>query len=120
MRKVFRTTIFKHDYRQVLRSSRGIHIRETLTRAVELFASDQPLPAGYPDHPLKGSWQGHREYHFRPDPLLIYRKNLQPDSFLSLLPWWERGKVKNNKRSPEFGTSSPWIPTSTPALNAAS
>lgn len=74
MREVFRTAAFKRDYRRVLRGSHGMHIRGTLSRVVELLAGDRPLPASYADHPLRGSWQGCRECHLRPDPLSIYGK----------------------------------------------
>ncbi len=47
MREVFRTAAFKRDYRRVLRSSHGIHVRGTLSRVVELLADDRPLPASY-------------------------------------------------------------------------
>ena len=82
MREVFRTTAFKRDYRRVLRSSHGIHIRGTLSRVVELLADDRHLPPSYADHPLKGPWRGYRECHLRPNLLLIYGKvdasTLQP------------------------------------------
>ncbi len=80
MRQVFRTAAFKRDYRQVLRSSHGVHIRDSLPHVVELLAADTPFPVGSADHPLKGPWQGHRECHLRPDLLLIYRKSPQPES----------------------------------------
>ena len=54
MRQVFRTAAFKRDYRRVLRSSHGVHIRDSLPHVVELLAADTPLPAGSADHPLKG------------------------------------------------------------------
>ena len=91
MRQVFRTAAFKRDYRRVLRSTHGIHIRETLTRAVELLAADRPLPANYADHPLKGPWHGHRECHLRPDLLLIYRKLPRPGSVREVSPPMQEG-----------------------------
>ena len=96
MRQVSRTAAFKRDYRRVLRSSHGIHIRETLTRAVESLASDRPLPASYADHPLKGPWQGHRECHLRPNLLLIYRRSPQAES--------ERGASPSRKEGSEIAT----------------
>ena len=74
MREVFRTAAFKRDYRRVLRSSHGVHVRDTLSRVVELLADDRPLPPSYADHPLKGPWRGYRECHLRPNLLLIYGK----------------------------------------------
>ena len=74
MREVFRTAAFKRDYRRVLRSSHGVHVRDTLSRVVELLADDLPLPPSYADHPLKGPWRGYRECHLRPNLLSIYGK----------------------------------------------
>ncbi len=45
-----------------------------LMAAVDLLVADQPLPRRYFDHPLAGEWKDHRDYHIRPDLLLIYRK----------------------------------------------
>jgi mRNA interferase YafQ len=44
-----------------------------LARPVTLLLNDQPLPRQYEDHPLKGKWKGHREFHAEPDWLVIYR-----------------------------------------------
>lgn len=38
-----------------------------------LVAADNPLPAEYKDHPLKGDWEGFRECHIGGDFLLIYK-----------------------------------------------
>jgi mRNA interferase YafQ len=35
--------------------------------------NNEPLPEQYQDHPLKGSWAGHREFHVEPDWIVIYR-----------------------------------------------
>ncbi len=40
---------------------------------VLLINNDEPLPAEWLDHPLKGEWSGHRECHIGGDFLLIYR-----------------------------------------------
>ena len=40
---------------------------------LELLIEDKALPARYRDHPLKGSWNGHRDAHIEADWLLIYR-----------------------------------------------
>jgi mRNA interferase YafQ len=38
-----------------------------------LLLNGQPLPPQYHDHPLKGKWSGHREFHVEWDWLVIYR-----------------------------------------------
>lgn len=44
-----------------------------LTAVLDLLLSEQPLPAAYTDHPLKGDWKGFRDLHIEPDWLLLYR-----------------------------------------------
>jgi mRNA interferase YafQ len=38
-----------------------------------LLLAEQPLPANYGDHALKGDWKGWRDLHLEPDWLLLYR-----------------------------------------------
>ena len=45
-----------------------------LLAALALLADDQPLPESWRDHALSGTWSSYREYHLKPDLLLIYRK----------------------------------------------
>jgi mRNA interferase YafQ len=42
--------------------------------AIDLLASDSPLPRRYFDHPLSGAWSGFRDCYIRPDLVLIYEK----------------------------------------------
>jgi hypothetical protein len=44
-----------------------------LRTALALLIQEQPLPQTYLDHPLKGSWKGHRGAHIEPDWILVYR-----------------------------------------------
>jgi mRNA interferase YafQ len=74
MRTVERTTQFKRDYK---REAKGQHRRDLdllLASALALLVDDQPLPPANRDHDLTGEWKDHREFHLRPDLLLIYRK----------------------------------------------
>jgi mRNA interferase YafQ len=48
-----------------------------LVLPVTLLLNCQPLPRQYKDHPLKGKWKGHREFHVEPDWLVIYREDNQ-------------------------------------------
>jgi mRNA interferase YafQ len=38
-----------------------------------MLMNKQPLPRQYNNHPLKGEWVGHREFHAAPDWVVIYR-----------------------------------------------
>ena len=65
-----RSTQFKRDVRRVQRRSKDLaKLRPPLTALIR----QDPLPAGYRDHPLRGIWKGYREFHIEPDWLLIYR-----------------------------------------------
>ncbi|MBQ3403735.1 MAG: type II toxin-antitoxin system YafQ family toxin [Synergistaceae bacterium] len=77
---------FRRDFK---REGKGIY-RSLLPEGgefwevVRMLADDIPLPARYRDHPLHGAWEGSREYHIRPDLLLVY--TLEGDNVL----WLER------------------------------
>jgi len=43
-----------------------------LKTVLSLLIEQQPLPARYHDHPLKGEWKGFRDLHIEPDWLLLY------------------------------------------------
>lgn len=61
---------FKRDLIRAVK--RGNDIAK-LTAAIDLLLAEQPLPASYSDHPLKGAWKGWRDLHLEPDWLLLYR-----------------------------------------------
>jgi mRNA interferase YafQ len=65
------TPDFKKDIRRAAFQGRDIM---KLFSAILLLLDNKPLPPQYHDHPLKGEWQGHREFHIEPDWLVIYRK----------------------------------------------
>jgi len=69
----------------MLRAALGTRFRRDVKRAekrgkdmsklralVRLLVQQQPLPAKYRDHALKGEWQDMRDAHIEPDWLLIY------------------------------------------------
>ena len=64
------TSAFRKDYKLALR--RGLDIK-LLEDVITILAMGGKLPAENRDHELTGSWKGHREYHIRPDWLLLYR-----------------------------------------------
>lgn len=45
-----------------------------INRAIRLFAEDQPLPASWREHALRGDYAGFLECHLAPDLLLVYRR----------------------------------------------
>ena len=48
---------------------------EKLQKVISTLLDGKSLDKKYRDHPLGGSWKGHRECHVEPDWLLIYYKN---------------------------------------------
>ncbi len=63
------TTAFKKDLQRLARGGRDI---TALLSPLLYLANNQPPPPEYKDHPLKGDWQGYREFHVTPDWLVIY------------------------------------------------
>lgn len=50
---------------------------------INMIARQEQLEPKYRDHVLKGEYQGHREYHIKPDLLLIYK--IEKDMLILLL-----------------------------------
>ena len=73
-RTIRRLPAFERDYRREKRGQRGRKLEVELRAVLTLLLNDQPLPARYRDHPLRGEWADHRDCHIRPDLILIYRK----------------------------------------------
>ena len=74
MRKINRASIFKKNYKRVKASP--IHSKDLDTLLVEVLrflVADAPLPDNYRDHALVGDWVNHREWHIKPDLLLLYQ-----------------------------------------------
>ena len=63
---------FRRDVKRMQKRGKDMGKLKTL---VDLLAEEQPLPASYKAHPLKGSWKPHWEAHIEPDWLLIYLVN---------------------------------------------
>lgn len=63
------STRFRRDVKRVQKRGKDIDKLKTL---VELLVAEEPLPAFYRAHPLKGSWKPHWDAHIEPDWLLIY------------------------------------------------
>ena len=65
-----RSTQFKRDARRAEKRGKDLSkLRVLLASLIQ----QEPLPARYLDHPLRGTWKGYREAHIEPNWLLIYR-----------------------------------------------
>lgn len=65
------TVQFEKDVK--LSKKRGLDIN-LLFQIVDKLALNEPLPAKYKDHALKGEFAGKRECHIMPNWLLVYKK----------------------------------------------
>jgi mRNA interferase YafQ len=74
MRTVRYTSRFRRDYKREKSGRHSGRLDAELLEAVNLLATDEPLPRRYFDHPLGGEWKDHRDCHIRSDLILIYRK----------------------------------------------
>ena len=52
----------------------GRYLDTALLEALELLATDVPLPSRFVDHPTKGQYSDCRDCRLRPDLVLVYRK----------------------------------------------
>ncbi len=69
-----RTPVYSGQFKRDLKATkkRGKDMRK-IKRLMQLLLEDQPLPAEYLDHPLKGPWKSFRDAHLEPDWILIYK-----------------------------------------------
>jgi len=70
MLTVVRTNQFKKDVKKARKRRKDMDKLKTL---LSLLIHQEPLPAAYQDHPLRGNWKGYRDAHIEPDWLLLYR-----------------------------------------------
>jgi mRNA interferase YafQ len=68
--KIASTGRFRKDLKTAIKRNYDIDLLNTI---VEQLANCKQLSAKHKDHPLTGSWDGHRECHITPDWLLIYK-----------------------------------------------
>jgi mRNA interferase YafQ len=64
------TRAFRKDIQKM--ATRGHDILKMLY-PLTLLLNGQPLPVQYSDHPLRGKWEGYRDFHIEPDWLVIYQ-----------------------------------------------
>ena len=70
MYSIFRTASFKKQYKKL-----PISDKELLKEIIILLAQNTELKEKYKDHKLTGNFKDLREYHIKPDLLLIYKIN---------------------------------------------
>ncbi len=70
MLKIRYSSRFKKDFKTIIKRGYDVKLFEEVLR---LLVEEKLLPANYLDHPLVGSYGGHRECHITPDWLLIYK-----------------------------------------------
>jgi mRNA interferase YafQ len=63
------STRFRRDVKRIQKRGKNLGKLKAL---VGLLVEEQPLPASYKAHLLKGSWKPHWDAHIEPDWLLIY------------------------------------------------
>lgn len=61
---------FKRDVKKLERRGKDM---SKLRAVLAFLLREEPLPARYRDHVLRGDWLGFRELHIEPDWLLLYR-----------------------------------------------
>ena len=61
---------FKKELKQVVFQGRDVM---KIFPPLIVLLNAQPPPPQYHDHPLKGKWAGHREFHLESDWLVVYR-----------------------------------------------
>jgi mRNA interferase YafQ len=66
------TKAFSKDWERLNKSGR-FNMRDLKSAMLLLIANDEPLPAEWLDHALKGEWADHRECQIGGDFLLIYQ-----------------------------------------------
>jgi len=70
MYSIFRTASFKKQYKKLCTND-----KELLKEVIILLAQNIELEGKYKDHKLTGNFKDLREYHVKPDLLLIYKIN---------------------------------------------
>jgi mRNA interferase YafQ len=81
VKAIARTTRFKKEYQ---RHIAGTPLEQEFVVLIRLLASGATLPAGYRDHPLKGSPSGYRDCHLRGDMVVIYQTSTDLVKFVRI------------------------------------
>jgi mRNA interferase YafQ len=86
VRTVEHTNRFRRDYKPEKFGRYGRGLDTELLEAVTMLAEDKPLPRRYFDQALGCEWSDHRDWHIKPDLILIYRKPEETSPRVSGLP----------------------------------
>ncbi|NHB15763.1 YafQ family addiction module toxin [Helicobacter pylori] len=81
MLKIKHHILYKKDFKILVKNGFDLKL---LYKVVENLTKEQPLAPKYKDHPLKGGLKDFREYHLKPDLLLVYQIK-KPKNTLFLL-----------------------------------
>lgn len=73
MTAVIESKQFKKDKETIARTKAGSKILYELLEVLTYFIREEPLPAHYLDHALKGDFKGYRDLHLRGDMVTIYK-----------------------------------------------
>lgn len=63
------TTQYRKDYKRIRHNPAKVR---ALTEVLEMLRNEQPIPAAYKPHMLKGQYKGCMECHIQDDYLLIW------------------------------------------------
>jgi len=74
MRTLEPTGQFRRDFKREKKGQHRATLDADLAGVLDLLAADLPLAPRHRDHALTGDWQDHRDYHVKPDLVLIYQK----------------------------------------------
>ena len=74
MRRIKISHTFRRDFRRVKADPSHRDIDSLLEAVTNVLVRDVLLPACCVDHAMKGKWKGYRDWHIKPDVVLIYRK----------------------------------------------
>lgn len=69
MLKIDITRHFKKDFKKYQHKK---HIKKELEKILNILLKKEKIPEKYLDHALTGNYVGFREFHIKPDILLIY------------------------------------------------
>ena len=73
----FHHRLLERDYKRECRGRHRASPDASVAPLVKALANDQPPEPRCHDHALSGEWADHRDYHVRPDLVLMYR---EPDA----------------------------------------
>ncbi|MBM3857319.1 MAG: type II toxin-antitoxin system YafQ family toxin [Verrucomicrobia bacterium] len=82
MKTLVYTNQFKRDYKKRQREKGLDALLDFVFK--NLSEEKSPLPVKFRDHSLKGNYSGCREYHLKPDLLLIYISTFSEIRFIRL------------------------------------